>query len=230
MTAEKPILFSGLLVCGICGGAMTIKDNHRYVCRCAREEGTCSHARLLRASEVEGRVVTAIQGLLRDQDMQEAFASEYRAHAARIASTGPQRRAEAGQRLARAERAIEGLMKAIEDGLYSPDLRKRLDAAQASKAEALKAMTETEEPVVKLMTGLKERFAARVDDLARFMERDTPHAMRAKAALRSIVQCVTVFPCDTRGLRHIECSGNLSAAIGGSGRVLPSIAAFRIAV
>ncbi|MDR3438928.1 recombinase family protein [Telmatospirillum sp.] len=50
-------LFSGLVFCGCCGAAFTIKSKDQLACAAHREKGTCDNGRTIRMAELERRVL-----------------------------------------------------------------------------------------------------------------------------------------------------------------------------
>jgi DNA invertase Pin-like site-specific DNA recombinase len=228
---RPPRLLSGLLICADCGGPMTIKEHGRYVCRTAREEGTCNHGRSVLATEVEGRVVAALQTNLLDAELMDVFAREYRVAHAQIMAAKQAGKAGARADLAKAEKAIAGLMQAIEDGMYNPDMKARLDAATRMRDAAKRELeAPAAEPVTTLITGLKERFTGMVSSMSKFLDSNTHHAATAKAAVRSMVHAVYVFAENHDGRRRIEVEADFAPAFGGSGGVLLAITGMTIKV
>ena len=54
-------LFSGLVFCGICGGACTIKNRDQLACVGHRENGTCDNGRTIRTDDLERRVLEGLR-------------------------------------------------------------------------------------------------------------------------------------------------------------------------
>ena len=60
--AHRPhYLFSGLLKCGICGGAYTILDSKRYACANHRNRGTCANAVRVPRLLIEKRILDGLK-------------------------------------------------------------------------------------------------------------------------------------------------------------------------
>lgn len=220
MQAQRrpPRLLSGLIFCADCGGPMTIKSGDRYCCRRAREEGTCQHTRPVRAAEIEGRVVAALQGLMANKETETAFTAEYRTYRAGIEAQGPQRRVEVTARMARSEKAIAGLMKAIEDGLYTPDMKERLAMQTTIRDQARRDMSSLDTEVQTMFPRLADRFKEIVQTMGSWLDSNTRHASRAKEIIRGLAEMVHIYAEDLGGRRHIEITGNLSGVIVGSER------------
>lgn len=225
---RPPRLLSGLIFCASCGGPMIIKSGDRYCCRVAREEGTCAHARPVRAGEIESRVVTALQGLMADRDIEATFNAEVRAQWAKAQAQGPQKRADAAARLARAEKSIAGLMKAIEDGLYTPDMKQRLAQQTAARDQARRDLAASEPAVQALFPRMADRFREMVDAMGKWLDSNTRYAATAKEVIRGMTEMVHIYADDLDGRRHIEITGNLSGVIGGSERTLPAMSRIRL--
>lgn len=221
-------LLSGLIFCASCGGPMTIKSGDRYCCRVAREEGTCGHSRPVHAGEIEGRVVAALHGLMADASIEAAFAAEYRAHRAKIEARGPQVRADAAARLARADKAIAGLMRAIEDGLYTPDMKQRMTEQTALRDQAKRDLASAEVAIPSIYPNLGERFREMISGMADWLNSNSRQAARAKEIIRGLTEMVHIYAENLNGRRHIEITGNLSGVIVGSESTMPAMPRIRL--
>lgn len=226
---RAPRLLSGLIKCGCCGGTMTIKNGERIVCITAREEGTCQHRTPINASEVEGRVVAALQGLLASKEWETEFAAVYRSHRAKLERQGPEQRAVLLQRQGKAERAIAGLMRAIEDGLYTPDMKQRLANLTAERDQIIRQIATLQQEVAVIYPRISERFKIARDSMGQWLSGDAREAGKAKEIIRSMTQEVFVYQPNQPEQRRIEFTGQLFGAIVGGESSLPSMAPFRLA-
>ncbi|MGZ9112069.1 MAG: recombinase family protein [Rhodoplanes sp.] len=59
---RRRFLFSGLLVCGLCGGGYTITAHDRYGCASHKSKGTCGNNRTVLRPEIEERVLAGTKG------------------------------------------------------------------------------------------------------------------------------------------------------------------------
>lgn len=84
---RPPKLFSHLLKCGCCGSGISIVAPNRHVCSTTRNKGTCDNRITMSETEIEQRVLSALQTRLMDPALCEVFCEEYTRHlnTARIA-------------------------------------------------------------------------------------------------------------------------------------------------
>ena len=184
-------LLTGKLVCGACGGTVIAAGRDYLACSNARKLGTCDHRRGYRRGDLD----EAVLALLRDRLMQPDAVAEF--VSAFSASVNAERSKEVATRkqikaaLVTAERKLESLYGAIEDGLRTPGLLKRLEEAEAKKAE-LEAQLQAPEPSpIRLHPGLSDLYRRKVADLAGSLQ-DTTIRPRALEALRGLIERVTV--------------------------------------
>lgn len=95
---------------------------NRYACRNYLRKGVCDNGRTIRRDEIKARVLAGLKDKLVSS---EAVAEAVRAYAKEANRLNRDRRAQAEadhKALAKIERAIAGIMAAIEDGLYQPSM------------------------------------------------------------------------------------------------------------
>ncbi len=222
-----PRLLSGLVRCACCNGPMTVKSNGRLVCTTAREIGSCDHRAPIAASLIENRVVTALQTILTNKDFGKTFSDEYRRYRATLERQAPEHRAALLAQLSKAEKGIAGLMKAIEDGLYSPDMKARLDQLTRERDQAARAISALQQEIAVIYPNMEKRFDIAVAGIGNWLSTNTELAIKAKQIVRDIVQTVYVYKPSENKSRHIEFTGTLSGVSNGSERALPTVAPFR---
>ena len=98
---RRRFLFSGLLVCGLCGGGYTIVAHDRYGCASHKSKGTCGNTRTILRPEIEERVLAGLKERLLAPDLFREFA---RRGATRAGGAHPRRRSRARAPGARAGR------------------------------------------------------------------------------------------------------------------------------
>src|SRR5690606_24655614 len=134
--ANRPVaLLSGLLSCGCCGGKYGIITTARYGCLNHHRRGTCDNNRTITRDKIEARVLTGLKERLVSTN---AIAEAVRSYAEEMNRLNHGRRAQAeGDRkaLARVEKAIAGILAAIEDGMYQPAMKARMVAPDRQKDE-----------------------------------------------------------------------------------------------
>ena len=134
--ARRPVfLLSGLLTCGCCQGKYGIIMNDRFGCLNHHRRGTCGNSRTIRRPVIEQRVLS---GLTERLVSAEAVAEAVRAYHEEMNRQNHERRAQTDadrHALPKIERAINGIMAAIEDGMYQPAMKARMAELEQQKAE-----------------------------------------------------------------------------------------------
>lgn len=131
-------LLSGLLVCGVCGGAVAKRGNNRFGCVGHVMGRGCANNRTIVRDVLEARVIAGLKDRLVSP---EVIAEAMRAFIEESNRLNQHRRATRdadAQRLEKARRAIDGIVAAIEDGGYSRPLMERLRTLEAD-VETLEA-------------------------------------------------------------------------------------------
>lgn len=147
---EYDFILSGKLFCGHCGSPM-IGDSgtsrsgakhYYYTCSDRKHGGTCKK-KSVRAGAIEDEVInTTIQTVLQDS-MLEHIADKVMEYQARDTDSATLL-ASYREQLRETETAIQGLIKAIEGGLYNPSIKDRMEELEAQK-DGLRADIEREE-------------------------------------------------------------------------------------
>ena len=147
---EYDFILSGKLFCGRCGKPMTGDSgtgksgakHYYYTCSTKKHGGDCKK-KSVRAAVIEDEVInTTIQTILQDS-MLEHIADKVMEYQARDTDSAALISSYRGQ-LKDTEAAIKSLIKAIEDGLYNPSMKTRMEELEAQK-EGLQADIEREE-------------------------------------------------------------------------------------
>lgn len=191
-------LLSGLIVCGVCGGSVAKRSGNRFGCSNNALGNGCKNGRTIIRDRLEDRV---LRGLKERLITPKAVADAMRAFIEESNRLNHQRRANREgdlARLAKAHKAIEGIVAAIEDGGYSRPLMERLKGLEAD-AEALEA--KLAEPMIDppdLHPNMAELYRRKVerlsDALSQPEERD-----EAAQALRALIKEIVLTPGPKRG-------------------------------
>jgi site-specific DNA recombinase len=205
--ANRPVaLLSGLMTCGCCGGRYGIITTDRYLNHHRR--GTCDNNRTITRDKIEARVLV---GLKKRLVSSEAVAEAVRAYAEEMNRLNRDRRAqEQGDRktLAKLEKAITGIIAAIEDGMYQPSMKARMDELERQKTEITARMAEAPADVPDVHPNITNLYRLRVERFAETLD-DPDGGRQAAEALRSLIGEVVLTPGDKRGEVHAELRGEL---------------------
>jgi DNA invertase Pin-like site-specific DNA recombinase len=212
--ANRPVsLLSGLLSCGCCGGKIGVLTPNRYGCLNHHRRGTCDNNRTITREKIEARVLTGLQDRLVSS---EAVAEAVRAYAEEMNRLNHDRRAQAeGDRraLQKIERAVAGIMAAIEDGLYQPSMKARMDELERQKAEIAERLAQAPADIPDVHPNVAKIYRWNV---ARFTEAlgDPDGGRDAAQALRSLIGEIVLTPGEKRGEVHAELRGELMGILG----------------
>ncbi|WP_316168797.1 MULTISPECIES: recombinase family protein [unclassified Bradyrhizobium] len=207
--ANRPVsLLSGLLTCGCCGGKIGILTPNRYGCLNHHRRGTCANNRTIMREKIEARVLAGLKDRLVSS---EAVAEAVRAYAEEMNRLNHDRRARAEtdhRALQKIERAVAGIMAAIEDGLYQPSMKARMDELERQKAEITARLSQAPADVPDMHPNIANVYRKNV---ARFTEAltDPDGGREAAEALRSLIGEIVLNPGKKRGEVHAELRGEL---------------------
>lgn len=201
-------LLSGLLECGTCGGAYAIVVDDRYGCVGRHRRGSCTNNRTIRREELERRALAGIADRLVSAGKIEAAVAAYAGY---INRENRERRiqADADRRgLARIERAVAGIMAAIEDGLYQPAMKARMAELERERAEITAPLAEAPADVPDVHPGIAEIYKRKVAALTDTLE-DPNTQLDASSDVRSLVGKIVLHPGAKRGEVHATLHGSL---------------------
>ncbi|WP_200835032.1 recombinase family protein [Phyllobacterium salinisoli] len=207
--ANRPVsLLSGLLTCGCCSGKVGIITPNRYGCLNHHRRGTCDNNRTITRQNIEARVLSGLKEKLVSS---EVVAEAIRAYAAEMNRLNHDRRAQAAadqKALAKIEKAIAGIIAAIEDGMYQPSMKARMDELERQKAEITARMAKAPADVPDIHPNIANAYRLRVE---RFTEalNDPEGGRQAAESLRSLIGEIVLTPGQKRGEVHAELRGEL---------------------
>ena len=119
------------------GGCSKISAN-LFGCSTARNKGTCGNLLTIRRDLLEATVLDALHHRLMDPELYAVFVAEFTAEWNRLQADAGADLAAKRSELAEVRRRIEGLIRAIEAGLYEPSMKARMQALERRR-EALEA-------------------------------------------------------------------------------------------
>jgi site-specific DNA recombinase len=205
-------LFSGLLKCGLCGANFVMLSYYQFGCPSARD-GACANRLRVPRKLAEQELLKAVKQRLFTPARLEAF----RLHTARLLAehkraARPDLKA-AGAQFAQVEQKIGRLVRAIEDGAYTPALKAKLAEAEAER-ERLQAMLNTDtaalDKVAEFLPRAVDRYREMVDNLETVAVRDVP---RARVQLRQLLGEVPLTPSATGDHLEAKLAGDYAGLV-----------------
>lgn len=201
-------LLSGLLECGSCGGTYAVVVGDRYGCVAHHRSRTCTNNRTIRREELERRALAGIADRLVSADKIEAAVAAYANH---INRENRERRiqADADRRaLARVDKAVAGIMAAIEDGLYQPSMKARMAELERERGEITTRLAQAPQDVPDVHPGIAEIYKRKVARLTETLG-DPETRLDASSDIRSLVGKIVLHPGEKRGEVHATLHGSL---------------------
>jgi site-specific DNA recombinase len=205
-------LFSGLLLCGECGGRVTIVGDGRWSCYNARETGTCSNTRTISDSALERRVLGALREQMMQPEAVKAYVTRYhrrRAENGRQARAG---RAEVERRIAQVERGVARLLAMVEDEFADMEMvRAKMREAKAERDALTAPLADLDAgETLPLHPGIEEVYRRQIDGLSAALAAGGTKRDQAKAGIRALIDHVAVHPrAEGRGV-ELELHGRLA--------------------
>ena len=214
-------LFSGLIKCGECGGGYSMVYRDLFGCSTVKNKGTCSnHARVGR-QELESRILGALRNRLMRPQLFQAFCETYTREINRVRMDASAELNARRDELAGVERKIEQIITAIEDGLYQPSMKARMEALETRKAELVRELAHAEEPPALLHPHMAHTFRDRIDCLFEALQ-DEEARLEASDGIRSLVGRIVVWP-GVDGSTDLRLEGDLAGILTlASGRKTPA--------
>ncbi|WP_194954762.1 recombinase family protein [Sphingopyxis solisilvae] len=207
-TRRPAYLLSGLLECGVCGGTYALVVGERYGCVGRHRGHSCTNGRTIRRAELERRALAGIADRLVSADKIDAAVAAYVAH---INGENRERRIQADadvRALAKIDRAVAGIMAAIEDGLYQPSMKARMAELEQVKEEIAARLAEAPQNIPDIHPGVAEIYKAKVARLTETLE-DPETQLDASSGIRSLVGKIVLHPGAKRGEVHATLHGSL---------------------
>lgn len=207
--ANRPVsLLSGLLTCGCCEGKFGIIMPNRYGCLNHHRRGTCDNNRTITREAIEARVLGGLKERLVSS---ETIAAAVRAYAEEMNRLNHGRRAQAEtdhKALAKVEKAIAGIIAAIEDGMYQPSMKARMDDLERQKVEIVARLAKAPANVPDVHPNIANVYRLRIERFTEALD-DPEGGRQAAEALRSLIGEVVLTPGKKRGEVHATLRGEL---------------------
>jgi hypothetical protein len=173
---------------------------------------------------IEQRVLS---GLTERLVSAEAVAEAVRAYHSEMNRQNQARRAQSDadrNALRKIERAIRGIMIAIEDGMYQPAMKTRMTELEQQKVEIEERLREAAPDLPDVNPNIAEVYRRKITRLADALA-DGRAGPEVAAAIRSLIRDVVMTPGERRGEVNATLSGELIAILDiTSGRSAPRTA------
>ena len=209
---RQKYLFSGLLKCGVCGATFTIIGKDRYGCAAHRSKGICSNAQSIRRQAIEGRILSGLKSRLMAPTLVAAFIAEYTAEINRLAGEALQDRQGQERDLSKTNRKIDAVLKAVEDGMYTPSMKNRLFSLEQHKEELVAALEAPPPSPLRIHPNIHKVYEQKVADLIDVLNDDSIKA-EAIEIIRDLVDKVVLIPAPNGDGLDAELYGDLATIL-----------------
>jgi hypothetical protein len=216
-------LLSGLLVCGCCGAAFTVKTTRDgityFACSVRTNRAGCENNKTARSDDIERRVLTGLKKLLADPARIELAINAYRAEWKRLKTERAKARSSTEHELAKVDTAIARTLKAIqsvEGGDVEP-LAQLIRDLQDQRQQRKARLAVPKADVVDLHPHAARRCRETVEHLGEALAVGGPTAAKAIDHVRSLIASIRIIPTPGRQPVDIEIESNLLALIDPDG-------------
>ena len=211
-THRPRTLLSGLLFCGCCDGSYARRGQDRYACTNHVLSNGCDNARTIRREALEARVLAG----LRDRLMApEAAAEAMRAYAQETNRLNRERRTSGEttrRELADTEKAIQEIVRVIEQGGYHRALSTRLTELEARQDELNARLSEAPVDLPDIHPNIGDIYRRRIERLTEALNHPDD-AREAAEALHEVIDRIVISPGEKRGDLQITLLGNLDTIV-----------------
>lgn len=194
-------LFSGLLKCGLCGAAYTLRGSRYYGCSNNHNRGgsVCQNSTTVKKSTIERVLLAGVKESLLSEESFRQFESEARS----LLKQSKPDPSIARRKLNAAKAELDNLMSAIKAGIITPTTKAALQEAERQVAEAAEEIKSIEmfEPT-QMLPRAREIYRNMVSELERIDDVDA-----AREALRGLIGDVRLIPENGKLTAEIQSAG-----------------------
>lgn len=210
-------LISGILQCEECGGPYTVSGQAHMRCSHNRERGTCSNKSGIKIADVENRILSALKNHLLDPVFVETFVFAYKEEWGVLEQGNTTASHELQTAKKNCEQAIKSLIYALETGIISTVIAKKLQARESELIDITAKINATLfDKTIPLPTDLIKRWRQTLHNIEAHISKDAIGS--ASEDLRNIVKSVTVIPKHKKTY-DLEITGFLEDKVGCGGRI-----------
>jgi site-specific DNA recombinase len=207
--ASSSYIFSGLLTCGMCHGAITIVSGkgttHRasaYGCPSREYRGVCTNSRRIPSDVLETQLLAKLQSDVFSPDAIDYVFHKLEIELSKHLSGMGDNLENMGRRKATLEAELKNLSQAVAGGMDSPTLRQAITEREAEIAALTsKTLGRGKNSVHAQIRDLRKRVAAEMGDLRALLSaRDNAMAMRMQLAKH--VKEIELLPGDGGTIKY----------------------------
>lgn len=206
-------LFSGMIFCGVCGGTYSLREKDRYACSNRIANRSCHNKATILRPDLEERVLAGLKHKLMTP---EAAAAAMKAYTEETNRLNHERRANSAgwkAELAKVEKGIAGILTAIENGMFEPEIKERMRVLRERKVELEALLSSELEDTLDIHPNVAAMFKKKVERLTESLNQPEDRA-EASEAVRALVEKIVLSPGDKRGEIFATLYGELGTLLG----------------
>lgn len=212
-------IFSGLVRCGCCGGAMIMTNKLRLACSARVNKRTCDNARTIPLLEVESRVLTALQQRLLAPDVVAQAVEAYRAERSRVAAEQARAGRLHARELADIDRKIARVIDIIENNDHSREAARALTARvgdlERARTDLLaRSPAPIDDQTLALHPRAAERYHRKVEQIRDALSKGDEAGNAAVRMVRELITKIIVTPTPKGKEMPLVIEGDLAAMLG----------------
>ena len=181
---RKRYMLSGLIKCRVCGAGYAVMAKDRYGCSGHRNKGTCDNSRTIKRQTLEQTILDALKDELLAPACVEAFVEEFQTEVDKLAKSRNADRHRDEKELADVQRKIDGLIRAIEDGMYNDSMKARMTELEERKAELEARLDEDPSATVSVLPNLAALYREKVAALSEALNEEAVKPKRSSSCRR----------------------------------------------
>jgi site-specific DNA recombinase len=208
-------LFSGLMRCGCCGGGFVVLNAERIGCANARNKGTCDNRHTIRRDALEVTVLEGLQSRLMDPALCDEFCKEYTRHMNRLRGEGNAQHKVDKSALAKIERELDRLVKAIMDGVPASRVKDKMAELESNRAEIEARLKDAAENPVLIHPNMANHYRDQIASLREALSDEHAQA-QASDLIRKLIDKIVLVPgTDNEGRTSlsIDLHGHLAGIL-----------------
>jgi site-specific DNA recombinase len=208
-------LLSGLLECGACGASYIVVSHAWLGCSAVRNKGTCNNRRMIQISEIESRVLAALQVHLLSREAVAVAVDTYLKERQRLATERAKNRNNLERDLSEVRRKIARLAEAIETGAGALELLvSRLKTLGMQEQELTSALSSApKQSIVAVHPNATERYRQKVAEIGEALAKGDSASAEAITLVRDLIGKIVIEPAPGRSPLPLKILGDLAMLV-----------------
>lgn len=214
-TAPHKHLFSGLLVCGICGLSYAITAPNRYGCTGHRNRGDSFCHNTMRASKniVERNLLNTLKGYLFTDEAVSIFIDEVKRQIKMQMQDRASLYDNVRRELRESEKIVQNLLNVLKQGVITQTIKEELEIAEKKCSMLKNQLREGEGDIEEALRKLPEAKALFQNMLKKLEESLSSDTSKARLILSKMIHGkIKMYPT-TKGYLEAEMQGNYSCIV-----------------